>query len=91
MQKVISQIQAEESRSIDKDNSAVELTQRYILLFWKRQLEHEQRVLAGRTDISNEDRFKETTQIRHDLHAIAQGWEHALPILEARLHSDAQA
>lgn len=88
-QKVISKIQVEESRAIDEESSAVELAQRYILLFWKRQLEHEQKLLAQRTDLSNEERFKQTSQIRHDLHALARGWEHALPMLDARLHTDA--
>jgi DNA primase len=87
-QKVITRIQVEESRSIDTETSPVDLAQRYILLFWKRHLERDQAVLAQRTDISNEERFKETTRIRHDLHALSKGWEHALPMLEVRLHSD---
>jgi DNA primase len=87
-QRVISRIMTEESRSIDSENSPVELAQRYILLFWKRALEREQAGLAGRTDLTNEQRFVETTRIKHDLHAIAKGWDDARPILETRLHKD---
>jgi len=87
-QKVIARVQVEESRSIDAETTSVELAQRYILIFWKRHLEGEQAVLAKRTDLSNEERFKETTRLRHDIHALAKGWEHARPMLETRLHSD---
>ncbi len=87
-QKVISRVQVEESRAIDSETTPDELAQRYILLFWKRHLEHEQSVLSKRTDLSNEDRFKETTRLRHDIHALSKGWSQARPMLEARLHSD---
>ncbi len=89
-QKVISQVQVEESRTIDEEGSAADLAQRYILLFWKRALEREQQTLARSTDISNEERFKETTRIRHDLHALSKGWNDAKPMLEARLHKDVE-
>ncbi|WP_372794134.1 DNA primase [Pontiella sp.] len=89
-QKVISRVQVEESRKIDEETSAVDLAQRYILLFWKRALEREQQVLARRTDITNEERFRETTQIKHDLHALSKGWNEAKPMLEARLHKDVE-
>jgi DNA primase len=88
VQKVISQVQVEESRTIDTENSPLELAQRYILLFWKRRLEREQTMLAQRADLTNEERFKEATRIRYDLHALAKGWSHAVPILESRLHAD---
>jgi len=87
---VISQVQVEESRTIDEEGSAADLAQRYILLFWKRALEREQQTLARSTDISNEERFKETTRIRHDLHALSKGWNDAKPMLEARLHKDVE-
>ena len=85
-QKVISRVQVEESRTIDNETSPIELAQRYILLFWKRTLEQEQKQLVQRVDISNENRFKESTRMRHDLHLLAQGWGNALPMIEARLH-----
>ncbi len=87
-QKMISRVQVEESRAIDAETLPVELAQRYILLFWKRHLEREQATLTKRTDLSNEERFKETTRLRHDIHALAKGWEHAQPMLETRLHAD---
>ncbi len=87
-QRVISRVQVDESRSIDTETSPVELAQRYILLFWKRHLEREQASLVQRADLTNEERFKEASCIKHDLHALAKGWEHALPMLEARLHAD---
>lgn len=89
-QKVISQIQVQESRAIDEEVLPVELAQRYILIFWKRRLEFEQAGLARRTDLSNEQRFVGTTRIRHDLHALAKGWASAQPMLEARLHKDVE-
>ncbi|HEY5653212.1 MAG TPA: toprim domain-containing protein, partial [Pontiella sp.] len=90
VQKVISRIQVEESRKIDEETSPVDLAQRYVQLFWKRYLEQELASLASRSDISNEERFKESTRIRHDLHALAKGWEHGRPMLEARLHRDVE-
>ena len=75
---------------MDEETSPVELAQRYILIFWKRALEREQAVLKQRTDFSNEDRFVETTRIKHDLHSISKGWEAALPMLETRLHKDVE-
>ncbi len=87
-QKVISRVQVEESRTIDAETEPVELAQRYVLLFWKRQLEREQAALSQRTDLSNEERFRESTRIRHDLHALSKGWSHALPMIEVRLHSE---
>lgn len=87
-QKVIARVQVEESRSIDAEMTAVELVQQYILIFWKRYIEYEQAALAQRTELSNEQRFKETTRLRHDLHALAKGWDNARPMLEMRLHSD---
>jgi len=87
-QKVISRIQVEESRTIDAETKPIELAQRYILLFWKRQLEREQAALVQRADLTNEDRFKEGSSIKHDLHALSKGWNHALPLLEARLQAN---
>ena len=87
-QKIITRVQVEESRSIDPETSYSELAQRYILLFWKRHLDREQKALSKRTDLSNEERFRETTRLRHDIHSLAKGWEHARPMLETRLHSD---
>jgi DNA primase len=87
-QQMITRVQVEETRSIDSETSPAELAQRYILLFWKRHLDHEQAVLSKRTDLSNEQRFNETTRLRHDIHALAKGWNHARPMLETRLHSD---
>ncbi len=86
-QRVISRIQVEESRAIDEETSPIELAQHYILLFWKRQLEREQADLARRADLSNEERFKESTRIRYDLHALSNGWANAQPMIEARLQS----
>jgi len=86
-QRIISRIQVEESRAIDEETSPVELAQRYILLFWKRQLEREQADLSLRTDLSNEERFKESTRIRHDLHVLSSDWPYAQPMIEARLHA----
>jgi DNA primase len=90
MQKIISQVQVAESRTIDAETTATELAQRYILIFWKRHLEHEQADLARRTDISNEERFRGTSRIKQDLHAIAKGWAEAKPMLEIRLHKDVE-
>ena len=87
-QKIIARVQVEESRSIDAETTPVDLAQRYVLLFWKRHLEREQAALARRSDLSNEDRFKETTRLRHDIHVLAGGWEHARPMLEIRLHAE---
>jgi len=87
-QKIITRVQVEESRSIDNETLPVELAQRYILLFWKRALEHEQSELARRSDITNEDRFRLSTQIKQDLHALSRGWKDAQPMLELRLHKE---
>jgi DNA primase len=87
-QKVISRVQVEESRTIDDESSAIELAQRYILLFWKRKLDLEQKQLSQRSDISNEERFRQSTRMRHDQHALVQGWALALPMIEARLNTD---
>ncbi|MDZ8118103.1 DNA primase [Pontiella agarivorans] len=89
-QKIISRVQVEESRKIDVETLPLELAQRYILLFWKRSLEREQQVLARRTDMTNEERFRETTRIKHDLYALSKGWSEARPMLEARLHKDVE-
>ncbi len=86
-QRIISRVQVEESRAIDEETSPIELAQHYILLFWKRQLEREQAALSQRTDLSNEDRFRENTRIRHDLHVLSNGWAHAQSMIEARLHA----
>jgi DNA primase len=86
-QRVISRVQVEESRTIDDETSPSDLAQRYIPLFWRRQLEREQAALSKRTDLSNEERFRESTRIRHDLHALSNGWAHARPIIEAHLHT----
>jgi DNA primase len=89
-QKVISRVMAEESKTIDTETLPEDLAQRYILVFWKRYLEHEQATLKQRTDLSNEDRFKEATRIRLDLHAVSKGWKDAKPMLETRLHKDVE-
>jgi DNA primase len=87
-QKVISRVQVQESRTIDDETSPVDVAQRYILRFWKHKLECEQKQLVQRVDLSNEERFKENTRMRHDLHTLVQGWENALPMLTARLDTD---
>ncbi len=89
-QKMITRVQVEESRTIDEETTAIELAQRYILIFWKRHIEREQALLKQRTDISNEERFKESTRVRQDLHTLAKGWEEAQPMLESRLHKDVE-
>ncbi len=86
-QRVISRVQVEESRTIDDETSPADLAQRYIPLFWRRQLEREQSALSKCTDLSNEERFRESTRIRHDLHALSNGWAYARPIIEAHLHT----
>lgn len=87
-QRVISRVQVEESRTIDAETEPIELAQRYILLFWKGRLEQELAQLKLRSDLSNEERFRENTRIRHELHALACGWDDALPVIEARLGTD---
>jgi len=89
-QKIITRVQVEESRAIDTETLPSEIAQRYVQLFWKRHLEREQASLKQRTDLSNEERFKQTTLIKHDLHALSKDWSHALPMLEARLHKDVE-
>jgi DNA primase len=84
-QRVISRIQVEESRPIDSESTPDELAQRYILLFWRRRLEREKSALSARTDFSNEERFRESSRIRQDLHSLARGWADARPMIEARL------
>ncbi len=88
MQKAITAVQVEESRAIDAETQPIDLARRYVMLFWKRHLERAQKKLVQRTDLSNEERFKETTRLRHDIHALAKDWDHARPMLETRLHSD---
>ena len=87
-QRVISRVQVEESRTIDDESSAIEIVKRYILLFWKRKLDVEQHELTRRSDLSNEERFRQSTRMRHDQHALVQGWAQALPMIEARLNTD---
>ncbi len=87
-QKLISRIQVEESRTIDAESTPIELAQRYILLFWKHHLEQEQTLLSKRADLSGEERFRTSTRLKHDIHALAKGWDHARPMLETRLHPD---
>ena len=43
--------------------------------------------LAQRADMTNEERFRETTHIRHDLHVLSKDWDSALPMIQARLPS----
>lgn len=88
MQEMISRIQVQESRTIDAEVMPMEIVQLYVVKFWERYLKREQVVLSQRSDISNEDRFKESTRVRHDLHALKKGWEYAKPMLETRLHKD---
>jgi DNA primase len=88
-QRVISRIQVEESRPIDAESSPEELAQYYVMLFWRRRLDREQVALAARSDLSGEERFKESARIKHDLHALARGWADAQPMIEARLEATA--
>ena len=85
-QRVISRVQVEESRTIDTESSAVELAQHYILLFWKRTFEQTLAALPKKLALSNEERFRESTRLRHHLHALTKGWEDALPLIEAELN-----
>jgi DNA primase len=89
-QKMISRVQVEESKSIDAETLPIELAQRYILIFWKRHFERMQAALAARTDLSNEERFKASTRISQDLHALSKGWQTAKPMLELHLHKDVE-
>lgn len=89
LQQTITRAMADESKKIDTETSPIELAQHHILLFWKRHLESEQAALAKRMELTSEQRFKEATRIRHDLHAIAKGWSHAQPMLDVRLHAKA--
>ena len=86
-QRIVSRIQVEESRSIDAETSPIELAQHYILLFWRNQLDRELAALKKRPELSNEERFKENTRIRHDLHTLTAGWDHARIVIEARLQT----
>ena len=89
-QKVISRVQVEESRKIDDETTAVETAQKYIMVFWKRNLEREQVALATRTDLTNEQKFVESTRIKQDLHVLAKGWDKAKDMLDLRLHHDVE-
>ena len=84
-QKMICRMQVEESRKIDEEISALELGKSYILLLWKRTFERELSALSNNTKLSNEERFKKSTQLRHDLHTLSQGWELSYPLIESHL------
>ena len=90
LQKVVSRVHVAESRTLDSETAPIELARRYILLFWKRHFEHEQSALAKRTDLSGEERFRQLSRIRLDLHALSKGWADARPMLELRLHKDVE-
>ena len=86
-QKIISRVQVEESRKSDEETSPIQLAQCYILLFWKQRLERDQAALARRSDLTGEERFNESTLIRHDLHALSRGWAYAQPMIEAHIQT----
>ena len=87
-QKVISRIQVEESRAIDKEVKPVEIIRLYVIRFWERHLKREASALERRTDLSNEQRYVQTARLKHDLIALSKGWDDAKPMLETRLHKD---
>lgn len=89
-QRIISRIQIGESRAIDASTTPVELARDYILLFWKRKLKREQAAAVKRSDLTEEERFRESTRLRQELLALAGGWESARPVIEARLREDAE-
>lgn len=81
-QRVISQVQVDESRRIDKESTPIELARHYIKLFWRRQLERDQAALSP----LSENWFVESTRLKHDLFALSKGWSEALPIIETYLN-----
>ncbi|MDF7801819.1 hypothetical protein P4C99_20240 [Pontiellaceae bacterium B1224] len=87
-QRIISQVQVAESRTIDSEVKASEIVQMYVIKFWDRHLKREKVILESRTDISSEDRYVERTRLSHDIVALSKGWKEAQPMLETRLHKD---
>ena len=84
-QKMICKMQIGESRKIDEEMSALELGKSYILLLWKRTFKRELSALSKDITLSNEERFKRATQLRHDLHILSQGWDASCPLIETHL------
>jgi len=87
-QRVISRIQAEESRAIDEETPARDLAAMYIVLFWKRQVKRELAELDRRTDLTNEERYIERSRLVHIKKVLEnEGWEDAKLAIEAHLHA----
>ena len=88
-QKVISRVQVEESRKIDAETSPVDLTQHYILLFWKKRVDLELRALNQRTDITNEERYIQRSRLAHVKKGLENNsWTESEVAIESYLHTD---
>jgi DNA primase len=87
-QQLIARIQVQESRAIDEETSPDELAEKYVLLFWKRQIEDDLAKLSSRADLTAEERYIERTRLLHIKKILETGaWEDARTAIEARLQA----
>jgi len=79
---VIIRLMMRPPRKIDEETSVSELAQRYILLLWRKELQHRIEAIKQDTTRSAEERFKEIFNLKHHITILNDEWETALPLLE---------
>ncbi len=85
LRQCLTRVQIGLSKTFDSEISEDALAQKYILLFWQRELERE---LSGREAtqaLSSAERYIHQTRLKQDLGLLKAGWDKAVLMIESRL------
>lgn len=85
LRQCLTQVQIGLSKIFDSEVSEQTLAQKYILLFWQRELERELNDREAMQALSGAERYIHQTRLKQDLGMLKAGWDKAVLMIDSRL------
>lgn len=87
LRQCLTQVQIGLSKTFDSEVSERALAQKYILLFWQRELERKLNDREAMQALSDAERYIHQTRLKQDLGMLKAGWDKAVLMIDSRLQS----
>ena len=87
LRQCLTQVQIGLSKTFDSEVSERALAQKYILLFWQRELERKLNDREAMQALSGAERYIHQTRLKQDLGMLKAGWDKAVLMIDSRLQS----
>jgi DNA primase len=85
LRQCLTQVQIGLSKTFDSEVSEQALAQKYILLFWQRELERKLNDQEAMQALSDAERYIHQTRLKQDLGMLKAGWDKAVLMIDSRL------